>query len=258
LPAATGGCVAGDGVLEDRHLGIEHRDVHVHAAAAALPLQQGCLDADHREESGRDVAERRAHTRGRPVRLPGHAHDAAHALHDDVVGGPVRVGARLAKARGRSHHEARVARVQRLPAVAEALHGAGTKVLDENVGAAQQALEDGAVPGVLQVERDALLAAIQRRKVGGAPIDEGPDLARVVTTAGRLDLDDARTQIRQHQGAEGAREDARQIDDQDAGERAGRVHSRRTITPISPPTRSTALVSSVSPKPGPRRAGSAM
>ena len=74
------------------------------------------------------------------------AHDPAHRLRDHVVGGALRIGSRLAEARDRRHHEPRMRALELLPAVAELVHHARTEVLDEHVGAREQALEDRGGP----------------------------------------------------------------------------------------------------------------
>jgi hypothetical protein len=73
-----------------------------------------------------------------------------------------------------------VARVQHVPAEAEPGQHAGPVVLDEHVRARDELREDRAVAVGGEVERDALLAAVQRHEVGGLAVDERTDLARVV------------------------------------------------------------------------------
>ena len=119
----------------------------------------------------------------------------------------------MAEARGRGVDQLGILRVQRLPAVAQLLHRAGPEVLDHDVGLLEQLLEDLAVGVVLEVERDAFLAAIDRGEVGRLAVDERPIGAGVVAALGRLDLDHPRAHLGHQQGAVGAGEDARQVDD---------------------------------------------
>ena len=79
------------------------------AAAAALAFVEGAEDADGGEEAGRDVAEGEAGADGRAAFFAGDAHDAAHALDDDIEGGLVAVGAGLAEAGGGGVDDAGVA-----------------------------------------------------------------------------------------------------------------------------------------------------
>ena len=136
------------------------------ALAAALAFVQGGEDADGREEAGGDVAQREAGPHGRAARLAGDAHDAAHALDDDVEGGLVAVGAGLAEAGGGGVDEARVAGGERLVAEAEAVHGARREVLHHDVDLLDQAQEEVLALRLLEVEQDALLAAVDAEEVG--------------------------------------------------------------------------------------------
>ena len=154
--------------------------------------------------------------------MPGQAHHAAHRLHDHVEGGPRRVGPGLAEARDRRDDQRRMPRVQDVPAEAELRQHAGPVVLDQNVRARDELGEDRAVAVGGEVERDALLAAVQRHEVGRLAVEERPDLARVVAVSGPLDLDHARAELGQHQRAVRPRQHARQIDHRDSGERAVR------------------------------------
>ncbi len=211
--------VARDRVLEQRDLAIEHRDVHVGASPRALALVEGRDRRRGREHAGGDVADRRAHARGLALGLAGQAHDAAHRLHDHVVGRALAQRPRGAEPGDGDQHEPRPARAQALPVVAELRERARPEVLDQHVGAREQALEDCAVPSLFEIEIDRLLAAIHRGEVGGARGREGADRARIVAAARALHLDHARAEIGEHQRAVGPREDARQIDDERAGER---------------------------------------
>src|SRR5207253_4695197 len=66
-----------------------------------------------------------------------------------------------------------------------------------------------------------LLAAIERKIIGGLALEEGGELAGVVAAGGVLDLDDTRPQLGQHHRAVRAGKHAGQINDENAGKRAG-------------------------------------
>src|SRR6516164_298519 len=76
------------------------------------------------------------------------------------------------------------------------------KILDEHIGALGKAPECFAPFLGLEVERDALLVAIERPE-GGAVFALAP-AAKRVAFARRLDLDDLRSQIRQQHSCERA------------------------------------------------------
>src|SRR3989337_1420068 len=58
----------------------------------------------------------------------------------------------------------------RLGPEAEVLHGPRLEVFDHHVGLADQRLEDLLAAGMLQVERDRLLVAVDREEVGRRPV----------------------------------------------------------------------------------------
>ena len=70
-------------------------------AAGVAPAVQRGRDADREEEPGRDVADRDADARRRPVGIAGEAHDAAHGLHDHVERRPLAQRPGVAEARRR-------------------------------------------------------------------------------------------------------------------------------------------------------------
>ncbi len=216
--------VAHDRVLQQRQLAIEHGDVNLGRLARALAMEERGVHRHRRIEPSADVADRHARAHRRLARMAGDAHDAAQALHDHVVSGFLRGWPGVAEARGRRIDELRIARVQCFPAVAQLLHGARTEVLDEYVRALEQTLENAPVGLGLQVERDRFLAAVDRGEIRGDPVLERAILPGVVALARRLDFDHPCPQLRHQECAIGPREDAREIDDGDAGKRAGRGH----------------------------------
>ena len=130
----------------------------------------------------------------------------------------------MAEARGRGVDQRRVARVQALPAEPELLHHARAVVLDQDVGAGEQPAQDGEVVPALQVERDALLAAVDGEQVPGLAVEPGTERAREIAPVRVLHLDDPGAQVAEDERAVGAREDAGEIHDRDAGKRARDCH----------------------------------
>ncbi len=195
--------VAHDCVLEQRELAVEHGDVDLGRSAGLEAMDDRGVDRDGGVEAGADVTDGHADAAGRLALVAGDAHDAAHALHDHVIGRVLGVRAGMAEARSRRVDELRVLGVQRLPAVAQLFHRAGPEVLDHDVGLLEQLLEDLAVGIGLEVERDALLAAIDRGEIGRLAVDEGTVGARIVATLGRFDLDHPCAHLGHQQGAVG-------------------------------------------------------
>src|SRR6185437_2191676 len=146
--------VAHDRVFEDRELAIEEGDIDLGRLAGALAVEERRIERDRRVKTAGEVADRGTDARRRLTGVAGDAHDPPEPLHDHVVGRVMRKRAGMAKARGGGVDEARVARMQRVPAIAELFHRAGPKILDDGVGLVQEALEYLAVAGGLEVEDD--------------------------------------------------------------------------------------------------------
>jgi hypothetical protein len=125
----------------------------------------------------------------------------------------------MAKAGGGGIDQARIARVQGIPAIAELLHRPRAEVLDQRVGFVEQPFENIAALRGFEVERDRFLAPVDRGEIGRFSVFERAVLARVVALLRRLDLDHPRAQLGHQHRAIGTREDAGEIDDGDAGKR---------------------------------------
>ena len=139
--------------------------------------------------------------------------------------GAVAVGAVLAEPRDRAVDDARLPRARLLVADAEPRDGADAQVLEHHVGALEQPEEDRLAVGVLQIERDALLVAVQvdevRRLVA---IERRAPRARDLAVE-RLDLDDLRAVVAEHRRRERAGERMGQIQDDEVAERRRHGHS---------------------------------
>ena len=77
--------------------------------------------------------------------------------------------------------------------------------------------------GSLQIERDALLAAIEQQVVDAAAVDERRQVPHRIAAARILDLDDLRAELREHERRERARQQARQVEDANPSVRASSV-----------------------------------
>ncbi len=137
-------------------------------------------------------------------------------------------GAGIAEAADRGVDEPGVALGEPLVADAEAVHHAGAEVLDQHVGAVDQATEHLEALLLLEVDHHAALAAVDALEVaavGAVPAGLGRErghLARAVA-AGRLDLHHVGALVGEQHRAERPGEHLRQIDDPEALERAAHV-----------------------------------
>ncbi len=206
-------------IREERRHHVEHADLDLLAAAGALAREQRQRDAVGGRHAGDEIGDGVAHLDGRPVGKAREVHHAGLALHDEVVARPRGLGAALAEPGDRAVDQPRVRFAKGLEAEAEALHRAGTEVLQHYIGARDEPAQDGLPLRRLEVEGEALLAAINRHEVGGLAPREGRPSARVVSLARLLDLDDLGAHVAQRHGAEGARQHAGEVDDADARQR---------------------------------------
>src|SRR5437899_3727330 len=114
--------------------------------------------------------------------------------------------------------------MQTLPTVAELFHRARAKVFDQRIRRVEQPVENLTTLGGFEVERDRLLTPVDRGEIGRFAILERAVLASVVALRRRLDLDYARSELGEQQGAVRARQDAGEIDDCDVGKRPSLSH----------------------------------
>ena len=182
-------------------------------------------DAERRVHPGGDVGDRDAGAHAAAAGLAGHADHAALGLDHEIERGAVAIRAVLAEAGDRAVDDARLPRARLRVADAELVDGADAQVLEHDVGAIEQPEEDRLALGMLQIERDALLVAIQVDEVGRlVAVERRPPGARDLAVE-RLDLDDLRAVVAEHRRRERAGERVGQIEDDEIAERRGHGHS---------------------------------
>ena len=202
-----------------RHGRLEERGVHELPRARALAVLQRAEDPVGGEESGAEVGERHARLRRRAL-LARDADDPAHALRDQVVAAPRRIRARPAETAHRAVDEPWVHGAERVVAEPQALGHAGPVVLDEDVGALRQPLDDLHAFRALEVHGEPTLAAVHRHERRAVAVlrDRG-QLARGLARARRLDLDHVGAHVGEVHRAEGGGHGLGEVDDPDALER---------------------------------------
>jgi hypothetical protein len=176
----------------------EHADLEVLTLPGAVPGVQRGQDAERGGVTGDRVGQRRA-AQPRVLRIQEQPGQAAVAERHAVVGRHRRVGAAAAESADAAVHQLRADARQHVPADTQALHHAGTEVLDQDVRGPHQVEQAGAVLVGLEVEHDAALPPVEghERRVESA----GLPLAERVARRG-LDLDDVGAHLgQQHRGA---------------------------------------------------------
>jgi hypothetical protein len=213
-------------VLEEREAPLHQRNVHDLAAAATKhvpPVERG-EDALHGEHARDRIAERDVKPGRRLARKSVDVADAAHRLRHGGEARPRCVRPGLAVAGDARDDESRVHLPELVRPDPPLLERAGAEVLDEDVAVLDE-VEQQLLPSLLpQVECDALLVARLHRPPEGAPL-----VARLAPLAQRvrlprwLDLDDLGAHVAEQPAGEGTGEQHAELDDADAGERAGPV-----------------------------------
>src|SRR5689334_10573052 len=138
--------------------------------------------------------------------------------------------ARLTESGNRTVNDSRMARDNLRVPPAEPIERAGPEIFDDHVRAREQRVDHASGGSVFQIERDALLVAIDAEEVRAFAVDErGAPRARVIATAGLLDLDHPRAEIAELHRAVRARQHAREIQNRDALERRHTVRMKITV-----------------------------
>jgi hypothetical protein len=189
--------------------------------AGALPRHERAHDGEGERQRRRVVGD--CATCGqRSVPLAGDRHQAAHRLRQDIVPRLAAERALGPESRGTCVDDARVHGTEGVVAEPQLLHDAGPEVVRDDVAVARQAQRHLAPLLALQVELDALLAAVDREEVGAEPIppvdaEQPPDLAALPP----LHLDHLRAHVRQQQRRIRPLLGDREIEDAYSVERSG-------------------------------------
>jgi len=141
----------------------------------------------------------------------------------DVVPGFAGARPLLAVARDRAIDDARIDRLDGRKAEIEALHDAGTKLLDQHIRFLKQWSQAAAFARVLEIDHNALLAPVEQREHRRLAIEQRRHRAHVLA-ARPFDLDHLGAGLGEHQRRERPRQQRGEIEDQDAGQ--GLVHAK--------------------------------
>jgi hypothetical protein len=207
-------------LADEEDVVLEQRALHLHALAADAALHQRRQRADRAEHAAHDVVDAAAGAQG-VAGPPGHVGEASHHLHHLVQCGAVFVG---------PGQETLVADVdqplvqcrQRRVVQAEPGQRAGLEVLHHHVGAERQLARQRGAVGVLQVDADALLVAVEHREEAGA----GAQQPARGLAADRLDLDHLGAQVGQHHAAGRAHHHVGELHHPQPGQRLGHGRER--------------------------------
>ena len=213
---------------EQRDLAADHRRVDHLALAGPVPRLERGDDREGGEHPRDHVGLWHADHDRIAAGLAGQAHHPTHALDHEVVGRPRTPGAVLPESGDMADDRAPVHRADPVVRAAESCEDPGAEVLDDDVRAFDEPLEDRLAVGMLQVAGHAPLVPVDREVVRRHAVDRGRrPLTRLVTGSGYLDLHDVGAVVREQQRAVGARECPGEVHDADALERSRRAAADR-------------------------------
>jgi len=228
---------------ERRHI-LEHRHVDRLALACLLATIEREADALRGDQAGGVVAHHHRHEARFAKRALEGAGDAGQALHDRIVGGTVVVAATATEGENRAMDEPRIVLGKARMVEAGARQCLGPDVAHEDVGPRDQPAECGEPVGLLQVEQDRALVAVEVYELArhtGAAAALGHGAQQVA--AGRLDFDHVGAIVGEGAAADRADNDGRQIDDPDSRERSvAHTLNSSSISPQSTPFLSAAQI----------------
>ena len=208
---------------EEREHPFGHGDVDVGAGEVAAAVKQGRGDAEGRiDGTSGEVGDLNRDDGGRMPCRSSERQYAGESHIVEVVAGAQRERAILPVAGDATDDELRIEGAERIDAKPKPLEDAGPEALDQDVGPHEELAKDLQPFGRLEVESEALFAAIDRGKEGAVAsgVVVGPRRipACVISAVGALNLDDPSAEVGEKHGAEGAWEQAREVDDSDAAE----------------------------------------
>ena len=197
-----------------------HGAEHLLAAAGAVALIKRRHDAEREMQAGAAVADLRAGDQRRTFAETGGRSRAARALGDVLIDLAVLVGAG-AEALDRGDDHARVVLVDVVPGQAHAVERAGGEVLDQHVAGLDQPVEDIHALGMLGIDGDRPLAAVEHGEIEAVGIGHVAQLAaRDIAGARTLDLDHVGAHIGEQLGAGRSRLHVGEVENAKTVERA--------------------------------------
>ena len=229
LGDTAGGLIDHGDILHGGRHRIHQSHIHLFTQAGLLLVHQSGQNAHRHVQGAQHVAQGGSGAGSGTAGPAAGAHEAAHGLADDIIAGTLAQGAGVAEAGNRAVDDAGVDLFQNIIAQAQLFHGAGAVVLQNHVGLLHQFLEDLLALGLLQVQSDAHLAAVEVGVIHAVAVDERSHFAGIVAALGIFDLDDRGAQVSHQYRRIGACQHAAQIQDDNAVQQAFSVFHNVTL-----------------------------
>ena len=144
--------------------GVVQRDADFLADARACPVQQRQQNTLHHVHPCGVVRQRRGVDRHRNGFVGPACHHATHGLRQHILSALVGVGPTIAVTGAHGINDARVDLLAVFKTQAHALHHAGPKIIDHDVGICDQRFDGCHLAGVAQVQGGAAFVAVEATK----------------------------------------------------------------------------------------------
>ena len=206
-------------VAEPRDDRIEHRDVDKLPFAGLFPLIERQQNTDRGIHAGSDIGDGDAGAR-RFVGIAGGGDNAALALNQEIVSLDVAIRTVLAVAGERAINQPRIQLAELF--ITEPKPAGDTRriILEENIRALRQLLQNLPPLFFLDVDGQAALVAIEPNVTGRKPLHHRIPGANHVADAGPLDFDHFRAHVSEQAGRKRARQHLLESQDLDSIQRA--------------------------------------
>ena len=223
-------------VRQTRHLHVQQREVDVLALSCPVARCQRSQDGGAGIEPREDVGECHAHLHRAgalfPIGTARDAHQATHALHQEVVARALGIGAGLAEAGDGAVDQLRVDGLQRRRVKTVLRQAADLEVLDHHVAMRCKLTHQRLARSRREIDRHRFLVAVGAKVVSRVARvlaftvfqERRSPEARVVAGARAFDLDDLGPQVAQCLAGPGTGQHARQV--QHAKVRQGARHGQ--------------------------------
>ena len=173
------------------------------------------------QDPRRDVGDRRPHLdQGTAAAFAGDAHQAAHALGNQVEAAPLGIRAGTPETRNGAINKPRIFLAKHVIPQAQLIHGVDPVIFNHRIGGLQKPFQHFLAGVVLQVDGDAAFVAVHHHEGRRLAVDVGGQEVPGIVAAGDLfHLDHVGAHVGQHQATGRPRHDVRQFEDLEAGKR---------------------------------------
>ena len=197
--------IPGGEIAEVMQRRVEQADIDIHTPPGRARAENAGDQREGGHQPRHHIHDRNAEARGRPLRLAGQRQIPGLRLHQVIIARPGFPGSRAPVRAEMRADDAWVRVLQRVVRQAQFVRLVATQIVHHRIGLSDQAAQDAQPFGVLQVQRQAALAAIERlmeMTVAGAEIVRPDGTADIAAFRRVFDFDDLGAEIGEQHAAE--------------------------------------------------------